>query len=469
MNEWNKETTGSEFVTKVNSISEVAEAVNAFSAYCDEIQSIILHIVDIGERDINDQTLTGILNGKAAYELQRLVPLNIRKKVGLFFTNSQLAQKVADQLSPFLRNGYKIMDPTCGAGNLLLACARYLPRGNRLEETLLIWSQLIFGYDLHAEFIRAARLRLTLLALSMHPGEHRVLHTVQTDRIFGGLKVGDALSKFTIESDMCVALNPPFGHIQAPSDCHWAKGKLQIAAWFLEQLLLKMAQGVHTVALLPDVLRSGTRYHKWRMLTASLCSSMDIESAGPFDNNTDVDVFILHAVKGSYHRGLAEWPTLNTTLRQFQYTVSDFFDVHVGPVVPHRDKLVGHSYPYIHARTAPAWQTIDSIQEERCYSGRVFQPPFIVVHRTSSPNDKHRCVATIIDMKRSVAVENHLLVLLPHDKSIESCKQLIESLRSPETDDWINCRIRCRHLTVSAIRELPCRTIRGENNNDYLK
>jgi len=463
MNGWNKETTGSEFVTKVSSVPDVAEAVSAFSSYCDEIQSILSHIIEIGKCNINDQLLAGILNGKVSSELQRLLPNNVRKKAGLFFTSSLLAQKVATQLSPLLQNGCKVMDPACGAGNLLLACASYLPRGNSLEATLRIWSQHIFGFDLHEVFIRAARLRLTLLALCMHPGEHAVLRTIQADNVFDGLKVGDALSEFIIESDTCIALNPPFGHIQTPSNCNWANGKLQIAAWFHEQLLLKTAAGVHTVAILPDVLRSGTRYHNWRKLTASLCSAMDIESVGPFDESTDVDVFILHAVRGTHHEGLSGWPSHNFRLPQFQHIVSDFFDVHVGPVVPHRDKLEGPNYPYIHARTAPAWQTIDLIQEERRYLGRAFQAPFIVIHRTSSPNDKHRCVATIINETRSVAVENHLLVLLPHDKSIESCRKLVESLQLTETNDWINSRIRCRHLTVSAIKELPCKNIRDKN------
>jgi hypothetical protein len=45
--------------------------------------------------------------------------------------------------------------------------------------------------------------------------------------------------------------------------------------------------------------------------------------------------------------------------------------------------------------------------------------------------------------------------LIPHDLSLESCKELILRLRSMETDEWLNERIRCRHLTVSALNELP--------------
>ena len=137
------------------------------------------------------------------------------------------------------------------------------------------------------------------------------------------------------------------------------------------------------------------------------------------------------------------------------HVVGDFFEVHVGPVVPHRDPIEGPSYPYIHARTAPAWQTIRQIDEDRQYSGKVFSPPFVVVHRTSSPSDKSRCIATLVDMEQSVAVENHLIVLLPRDNSIDSCLLLLDVFKSELSTNWLNQRIRCRHLTVSSLKELP--------------
>ena len=68
---------------------------------------------------------------------------------------------------------------------------------------------------------------------------------------------------------------------------------------------------------------------------------------------------------------------------------------------------------------------------------------------------KKRAIATIITGKEEVSVENHLIVLIPHDLSLESCKELMLRLRSKETDEWLNERIRCRHLTVSALNELP--------------
>ena len=260
----------------------------------------------------------------------------------------------------------------------------------------------------------------------------------------------------------CKSSLRPYIH---PTECKWGTGKIQVAAWFLERLLLRTVGGQNVVAILPDVLRSGTRYLKWRTMISSLCSSIDLEAAGKFDNNTDVDVFILHVIRGNPSATQLSWPTHNPLIGQSKHVVSDFFDVCVGPVVPHRDPLHGPSHPYIHARTAPAWQAIDFIPEERQYAGKVFSPPFLVIHRTSSPSDRNRCVTTIINEKRDVAVENHLLVLQPHDRSLQSCNQLLRILKSQETDNWLNNRIRCRHLTVSAIRELPYWTIGQTTNN----
>jgi hypothetical protein len=245
----------------------------------------------------------------------------------------------------------------------------------------------------------------------------------------------------------------------APKDCEWANGKIQIAGWFIERLLQTAPKGQHVVAILPDVLNSGTRYKKWRDLILTLASALTIEPAGRFDANTDVDVFILHAVAGKDNEMPSEWPYNELCTNGFSHRVSDYFDVHVGSVVPHRDPIVGTLYPYVHARTALPWQTLEHITEERQSIRTVFSPPFVVVHRTSSPSDKHRCVGTVINEKREVAVENHLIVLLPKDKALQSCKQLLNILESPATDTWLNQRIRCRHLTVSAVRDLPCRAI----------
>lgn len=85
----------------------------------------------------------------------------------------------------------------------------------------------------------------------------------------------------------------------------------------------------------------------------------------------------------------------------------------------------------------------------------VFRPPFVAIRRTSGPRDRSRAVATIVRGRRAVAVENHVIVCLPEDGSIERCRALLARLRSSRTDDWLNRRIRCRRLTTSAVAGVP--------------
>jgi hypothetical protein len=434
----------------------ITQAIAHFSEYSNVIETFVNGLSQYTQCEIERDIIPKIINGQATLALQRLVPLDVRKEIGIFFTSARLANKVADHLAPVIKRGTKLIDIACGAGNLLLACVKHLPTGTNLEETLTIWSDLVIGYDLHKEFVRAAQLRLILLAASLHPNEIKFISKLKNYDIFKGIQARDVFAKRSVMKDAAIVVNPPFGYMPSPYDCKWAKGKIQVAAWFLEKLIFNSYPGQHIVAILPDVLRSGTRYLKWRDMISSMCASIDIEPAGRFDENTDVDVFILHAVLSSRNNFSVPWPPPNLLARGTQHVVGDFFDVHVGTVVPYRDPMEGLSRHYIHARTAPAWQILDQLSEKRQYKGKVFAPPFVVVHRTSSPSDKNRCVATIVNTKYDVAVENHLLVLLPRDKSLGSCKQMVKTFRSPETNEWFNQRIRCRHLTVAAVRDFPC-------------
>ena len=162
----------------------ITKAVAYFSVYSDEIEAVVFNSGLNNKRDTNEDIVPGILNGETTLALQRIVPINVRKEAGIFFTSTMLSDKVADHLAPILRTGVKLIDPACGAGNLLLACAKYLPSGCNLQDTLKIWSNHILGYDLHYEFIRAAQLRLTFLAASIHPDESSTLAVLQPANIF---------------------------------------------------------------------------------------------------------------------------------------------------------------------------------------------------------------------------------------------------------------------------------------------
>lgn len=438
---------------------KINAAVSAFSEYADQLQGIISELnADYSAESIRNffnSQIPAILNGKTTEFLEKLVPVSVRKEAGIFFTGTSLSEKVAFRLSDSLSRGSTIVDPACGAGNLLIGCARYLPRGNTLTETLSIWSEKIAGYELHPSFIHAAKLRLILLAATYHKIENRT-QLPDPNSVFKGLIIENSLqNQRQLSSAGCIVVNPPFGHIIAPKDCLWSNGKIQLAGLFIAKLLQNAPDGQRIVAILPDVLRSGTRYKRWREMVMQNCHSLDIEISGKFDNQTDVDVFILDGVKGKTTTlSIIDWD-LTESSNSSAPKIRDYFDVHVGPVVPHRHSESGESYPYVHAQSTKDWKTINGIGERRKFLGRVFNPPFVVVRRTSSPSDKHRCIGAIINEKTPVAVENHLIVLLPKDKSFKTCQKLVSVLNSPFVTDWLNSRIRCRHFTVFAFREIP--------------
>ncbi len=441
-----------------NTIESTRNHISGFHTYLDELHKVLLDDNFLHSILSKDENLYHLLDGRATTALYQTVPLAMRKEQGIFFTNYALAEKISSNLSNLLTKGIKLADPACGAGSLLLACANYLPIGNSFEETIDIWSSLIFGCDLFEEFVSATKLRLMLLAAIRTKDAKSIKNIISKNEVFPGLRVKDILIGDDIAERVdCVVVNPPFGNMNAPDDCEWATGIVQKAGVFFEQIICSASEGQHVIAILPDVLRSGTRYGKWRRLITDLASSVTIELTGRFDKEADVDVFILNTIAGN-GCSQVDWLRLDTSIEKPIKSISDYFNVHVGSVVPHRDSEDGPSYPYIHARTIPAWETVELIHERRKYKGTVFKPPFVVVHRTSSPRDRYRCVGTIINANTEVAVENHLIVLLPKNHSLEQCDELLRSLKNNDINKWMNSRICCRHLTVAAMKELPWRS-----------
>jgi len=429
--------------------------VAKFSSYVNDVEAFLAAYVREDKHCLTTDDIPAILNGEATKALNSIIPAKIRKKKGVFFTGQQLSKRVAKRLRPLIQSGHSIIDPACGVGNLLMSCAKYLPTGETLEDTLKIWSNRLFGNDLYYQFTRAARLRLILLAATIHKKENIPLSLSSADKVLTGIQTGNAFthSNQTTESS-CVVVNPPFGHMIAPNDCHWAKGKVQTAGVFIENLLKKAPHYSNIVAILPDVLRSGSRYHKWRKMVAGLCCSIDVELAGRFDDQTDVDVFILHLITGSSDKNISEWPIAPVNSTNTQFTLSDLFDIHVGPVVPYRDPKKGTWKFYVDCSTAKPWEIISSLTKRR-FRGTSFTPPLVIIRRTSNPADKYRAVASIVNSSPPIAVENHLIVLKPKDNTLTKCKALMRRLKDDRTNRWLNNRIRCRHLTVSAVKEIP--------------
>lgn len=429
--------------------------MEAFELYSRELENLALKLSDPSTGGQFHLAISDILDRQLSQVLRSLVPLSELRQTGAFFTDHQLAGELVKSITPEIERGATVIDPACGLGDLLLACARHFPILEDLGSTLEEWSHKLKGCDLYPQFIRATKARLVLLAIGRGAQAHSTIPTFK--ELFPQIGVCDSLSpQSRIPTADCIVINPPYSMVPAPDECTWTAGSVSQAALFLEKCIEDASPGTKIVAILPDVLRTGSRYLKWRNHIENNARVESIEIVGRFDALTDIDVFIARLTVGANeHRRGRDWWNSDPNIETPAKTVGDYFEVRVGPVVPYRDPLEGPSYPYIHAQQLPTWESIEADFSFRKFTGTTFVPPFVVVRRTSRPGDKHRAVGTIITGKDPVAVENHLLVLKPKSGSVDDCLQLLNNLRSPKTNTWLNERIRCRHLTVSALRALP--------------
>jgi hypothetical protein len=426
--------------------------MKAFGEYVQTLERLYFDITRRGLGALNSD-VTAALDGEAGRQLRRLVPLEDLRASGAFFTGSALAAKAAARLMPTVTRNARILDSACGAGDLLVACAKHLPAEGGFRETLEAWGRCLAGRDLEGEFVAAARYRLALAALARgpwQPGEA----AADGPSLFSQIRQGCGLvDREAVGSATHIILNPPFNLMPAPPGCGWTSGGVSAAALFVDTCLQAAAKGTRIVAILPDVLRSGERYRRWRERVSSRARVEGLELCGQFDRWADVDVFLLDLM-------VTQAPMIQPDCWHHQLsgmvaTVGDFFDVSVGPVVPFRHPHRGPWFRYLHAQGIPAWQVIDDVPQRRRFRGTVYSPPFVVVRRTSRVGDKHRAVGTIISGAAEVAVENHLIVLRPKAGGLEACWMLLDVLRSAKTNEWLDCRIRCRHLTISALAQLP--------------
>jgi len=431
-------------------------SIQDFGAYVCRLEEMLEGILESDSLPVDlSQEMSIALNGGPSKELRRVVDTATLRAGGVFFTGDTLAaQVIGDTVSAFSEVDF-VADPACGAGDLLVRCARRLPISGDLISTLQVWGEQLIGYDLHPEFIKATKIRLILTAIERAVSRDTDLN-ISLQEVFPRIRQGDYRDHLDeLKTVNYLFLNPPYNNNKADPPRKWASGMVSSAAVFLDDLVSNASTGTAITAILPDVLRSGRRYTRWRRLIADRAHIRGIDVFGLFDRWTDVDVFVLRLVAGqSSNSEHFEWHRSYRSATSDR-TVGEMFEVHVGSVVPHRDPLVGPEYPFIHARSAKAWGTLTTLPESRAFSGTVFEPPFVVVRRTSAPGDAHRAVGTIVQVPEKVAVENHLMVLTPKNKSVDSCHKLLTSLRRKETSAWLNQRIRCRHLTVSVLEELP--------------
>jgi hypothetical protein len=341
-----------------------------------------------------------------------------------------------------------VFDPACGVGDLLLVVAEYLPICPTLSATLTLWGRHLTGCDIRAEFVQAAKARLILRALAEGvaiDGDLALIHK----QAFPLITAGDGLAEFRrFRTATWIVMNPPFGLRTAPQNCSWATGKITTAAHFLETAVYNSKHGTRITAILPDVIRSGSRYARLQYAIGPWLKVNRRQGLGLFAT-ADVHVYVADFTVR------AQPKQIRKRRQALAGTIGNTFDVHVGPVVPFRHAEAGPEYPYVHAKGLPRWRRVRSIKERRKFSGTAFKPPFVVVRRTSRPEDLYRATATLITTPTQVAVENHLIVCSPKDHKLKTCLRLFSELKTKRTNDWLNRRIRCRHLTVEALRELP--------------
>ena len=430
-----------------------SSAMQTYDPYVSSVEELAEAALSSRVNWESPQMPAGILDGHAGAALRKSIPLRVRREQGAFFSSSDLRATALQPSQNAINPSASFLDPAMGGGDLLIEVARHLPIKQDLTGTLRNWGQLLHGRDLEPGFVRLAKARLVLLAVA-RGSVAKIKNTDSLEDVLPEIKVGDGLELLaTGWSGGHIVMNPPFTYRVASEDISWARGRTSSAAIFLAAAVEGAQPGTQLTAILPDVIRAGSRYGRLREIVGARLNVLSVKPYGQFDAWTDIDVFILSGVieQIAVRDAATEWwhPTNGEQL-------GDKFDIHVGPVVPHRDQELGHSYAYLRARDIPLGGEFDASQaERRGFQKRLFQPPFVVVRRTSRPGDRSRGTGTVIRGTESVLVENHLIVLKPKDGSLDACRCIVNMLDSTRARIWLDNRIRCRHLTVQVLGEMP--------------
>lgn len=412
---------------------------------------MLTHLLQDTDYDSVPEDIQIYLNGGANKAIRESNPIAALRNSGIFFTGQNIARKLLSLESPNTLKDKTVYDPCCGVGDLLLMASHSFPIGKTLDVTLRDWGERLFGNDQINEFVELTKIRIILAALNR--GARPDIDISTAKQHLHNISCADTLVKdFKYPEVNIILLNPPYSKTVSELSNPWATGSVSQAAIYLERMIRSASTGVRVLAILPDVLRAGSRYDKWRYLINKIGAPKQIKIIGRFDEHTDVDVFIGKFIVGNIQEKKTWWSTNGS--KETHTKLGELFNVSVGPVVPYRDPKRGTNYLYVTAKDIRLWGK-EIPKKKRKFQGTVFTPPFVVIKRTSSPADKYRAGASVITGKHDVAVENHLIVLSPKDRLLVTCEEILKSLQNKKTNDWLNERIRCRHLTVAAIKEMP--------------
>lgn len=383
-----------------------------------------------------------------------------RKAEGIYLTPSALAQTLVRPLWPHARRGERIGDPACGLGDLLLELLKALPRAGSLQARLIRAGAVLAGHDANPIFVEITRWRLAL-AIRLRGFRHQRLTKALVDESLSGitrrrLRPFDQLDA----SWRHVVMNPPFARSPLPRNCPWGSGLASRAAWFttLAFASLRPKPGATVAALLPESLRSGFRYSKWRTAVSKNAHITSSPAAGQFADDADIHCFVL---RGTVTTKLGRW---RRPRRSSKAVLSDQAVLRVGAVVPHRDPQTGNVARALDARLLRSAQLTTAKPDDSCptlqlsclpsqaRSSPPFMAPFVAIPRTSRPGESPRLRAVAVLGAGLVHVENHVIVVHPHGGNPQ---EFAAALRSAAVDRWVDKRIRMRHLPVGILKHLP--------------
>lgn len=387
---------------------------------------------------------TGEWTTAAIYEV---LSRSDRREHGVFFSGKGWARVLVSQVDT--SRWRRFVDPSVGNGDLLVEVCLTLPLCESPVKTLEHWATKLAAVDLRLSFLKIAWNRIQSLAFERHVVERPKDHTMELPSSF---RQGDALQiDLALRPGDCLLMNPPYQRVKLPEDSKLGRGKRSAAALHIERILKSSPVGVGVVALVPDVLRSGTLYETFRRALGSHVDLKRFEAFGSFGAHANVDVAVIVGIT----QEKADHEIVHESDECLRTSVGDLFEVSVGTVVPHRNPENGKSLPYLTPHNAPAWEEMGKPSEYARYAATAKRGPLVLVRRTSSPSDRDRARATIVNYGGEMLVENHLLACIPKDGSIDTCRRLVRSLSDPRTNAWLNEKIRCRHLTVGWVSRLP--------------
>jgi len=139
----------------------LCNSVKAFAKFNDTLHNLY---EEVNSQNYSRTSHVKVSSAEVMRELRSLVSIAELREAGSFFTGDSLANEAVSKFIKPITPSSIVLDPTCGAGNLLIACSKKLPIKTTLKNTLKLWGSVLTGFDVFPEFVEATKLRLILEA-----------------------------------------------------------------------------------------------------------------------------------------------------------------------------------------------------------------------------------------------------------------------------------------------------------------